>query len=203
MWGQFQEELKTIEVSSAQAASGVAKTAEDVGKVLEELLVLARQQSQTLISTDGFRPIIEQLHAEVRALRRVIARSGLTEGLLTSGPGDIRVWLHQLLALWTNLNEEWAKFFPTIPDAAALQFMTALANLGNHLLFVRSLLLELPPLKPPSGDFTVGGRVFHKKFGYGSIADIDGKKLAIHFDVAGDESVMENYVEHASEHDES
>jgi DNA helicase-2/ATP-dependent DNA helicase PcrA len=47
------------------------------------------------------------------------------------------------------------------------------------------------------GGFAVGGRVFHQKFGYGTIKAVEGNKLAIHFDVAGDKKVMDAFVEHA------
>jgi DNA helicase-2/ATP-dependent DNA helicase PcrA len=47
------------------------------------------------------------------------------------------------------------------------------------------------------GSFAVGDRVFHQKFGYGSITDVEDNKLSIHFDVAGDKKVMDAYVERA------
>ena len=47
------------------------------------------------------------------------------------------------------------------------------------------------------GGFAVGGRVFHQKFGYGTITNVEDNKLAIHFDVAGEKKVMDAFVEHA------
>ena len=47
------------------------------------------------------------------------------------------------------------------------------------------------------GGFVVGGRIFHQKFGYGTITGVEDNKLAIHFDVAGDKKVMDAFVEHA------
>jgi len=47
------------------------------------------------------------------------------------------------------------------------------------------------------GGFSVGGRVFHQKFGYGTVTAVEDNKLAIHFDVAGDKKVMDAFVEHA------
>jgi DNA helicase-2/ATP-dependent DNA helicase PcrA len=46
------------------------------------------------------------------------------------------------------------------------------------------------------GGFAVGNRVFHQKFGYGTVTEVEANKLAIHFDVAGDKKVMDAYVEH-------
>jgi len=47
------------------------------------------------------------------------------------------------------------------------------------------------------GGFSVGDRVFHQKFGYGSITEVEDNKLAIRFDIAGDKKVMDAYVERA------
>ena len=47
------------------------------------------------------------------------------------------------------------------------------------------------------GGFSVGGRVFHQKFGYGKITAVEDNKLAIRFDVAGEKKVMDAFVEHA------
>lgn len=43
--------------------------------------------------------------------------------------------------------------------------------------------------------FTVGDRIFHMKFGYGNIAGIDGNKLTIDFDKAGQKKVLDSFVE--------
>lgn len=46
----------------------------------------------------------------------------------------------------------------------------------------------------PRGDLSVGLRVFHQKFGYGVIAEIEGNKLEIDFEVAGRKRVMDSFV---------
>ena len=43
--------------------------------------------------------------------------------------------------------------------------------------------------------FSVGDRVFHLKFGNGNIASIDGNKLTIDFDKAGQKRVLDSFVE--------
>jgi DNA helicase-2/ATP-dependent DNA helicase PcrA len=45
--------------------------------------------------------------------------------------------------------------------------------------------------------FSVGDRVFHQKFGNGNITAIDGNKLTIQFDRAGEKRVVDSYVERA------
>ncbi|MCO6185692.1 ATP-dependent helicase [Rhizobium sp. L1K21] len=45
--------------------------------------------------------------------------------------------------------------------------------------------------------FAVGDRVFHLKFGNGNIAVIDGNKLTVNFDKAGQKRVLDGFVERA------
>ena len=46
----------------------------------------------------------------------------------------------------------------------------------------------------PRADLSVGLRVFHQKFGYGEIAEIEGNKLEIDFEAAGRKRVMDSFV---------
>jgi len=43
--------------------------------------------------------------------------------------------------------------------------------------------------------FTLGDRVFHQKFGNGNVTAIDGNKLTIQFDKAGEKRVVDSFVE--------
>ena len=43
-------------------------------------------------------------------------------------------------------------------------------------------------------DLSLGQRVFHQKFGYGTIAEIEGNKLEIDFEAAGRKRVMDSFV---------
>lgn len=43
-------------------------------------------------------------------------------------------------------------------------------------------------------EFALGERIFHEKFGYGRIAEIDGNKLTINFEKAGQKRVVESFV---------
>jgi DNA helicase-2/ATP-dependent DNA helicase PcrA len=47
--------------------------------------------------------------------------------------------------------------------------------------------------------FEPGERVFHQKFGYGIVAAVDGNKLTIDFDKAGQKRVVDSFVGRASE----
>lgn len=48
-----------------------------------------------------------------------------------------------------------------------------------------------------SGAYQRGDRVFHIKFGYGKVRDIEGNKLTVAFDQAGDKKVIDSFVEKA------
>lgn len=43
--------------------------------------------------------------------------------------------------------------------------------------------------------FSVGMRVFHQKFGYGKVMDVDGERLDIKFETSGDKRVIDRFVE--------
>ncbi|WP_374524831.1 ATP-dependent helicase [Sphingopyxis sp.] len=46
----------------------------------------------------------------------------------------------------------------------------------------------------PRSDLAIGMRVFHEKFGYGEIIDIDGNKLDVEFDQSGSKKVLDGFV---------
>ena len=45
--------------------------------------------------------------------------------------------------------------------------------------------------------FSIGDRVFHMKFGNGDVVAVDGNKLTIAFDRAGEKRVVDRFVERA------
>lgn len=46
-------------------------------------------------------------------------------------------------------------------------------------------------------EFEIGDRVFHMKFGNGNVASVDGNKLTINFDKAGEKKVLDGFVQKA------
>ena len=46
-------------------------------------------------------------------------------------------------------------------------------------------------------EFSIGDRVFHQKFGNGNVTAIDGNKLIVQFDKAGEKRVVDQYVQRA------
>ncbi len=47
----------------------------------------------------------------------------------------------------------------------------------------------------PNAAFPVGQRVFHQKFGYGTVSEIEGNKLTVEFEKAGQKKVVASFVE--------
>ena len=43
--------------------------------------------------------------------------------------------------------------------------------------------------------YTRGERVFHQKFGYGIVSAVEGNKLTVGFDKAGEKKVIDTFVE--------
>ncbi len=59
----------------------------------------------------------------------------------------------------------------------------------------QSSIPSMNTTKKTNGNFTVGQRVFHVKFGYGKVTNLSGNQLDVHFDKAGTKKVIETYVE--------
>ena len=50
---------------------------------------------------------------------------------------------------------------------------------------------------PSAAEYKRGDRVFHQKFGYGRVAAVEGNKLTVDFDKAGEKRVIDNFVTRA------
>ncbi|MBN8976814.1 MAG: UvrD-helicase domain-containing protein [Rhizobiales bacterium] len=48
-----------------------------------------------------------------------------------------------------------------------------------------------------TSEYSLGDRVFHQKFGYGRIVKVDGNKLTIAFDKAGEKKVVDSFIQRA------
>ncbi|MBN9013862.1 MAG: UvrD-helicase domain-containing protein, partial [Rhizobiales bacterium] len=48
-----------------------------------------------------------------------------------------------------------------------------------------------------TSEYSLGDRVFHQKFGYGRIVKVDGNKLSIAFDKAGEKKVVDSFIQRA------
>ena len=50
---------------------------------------------------------------------------------------------------------------------------------------------------PDSSQYTKGDRIFHQKFGYGRVTFVEGNKLSVYFDKAGEKKVIDTFVTRA------
>ncbi len=64
-----------------------------------------------------------------------------------------------------------------------------------HPSEVRGLTIDATAVS----SFTIGDRVFHQKFGYGEVMEIEGDKLDIEFDKAGSKKVVAKFIVSAAQ----
>jgi DNA helicase-2/ATP-dependent DNA helicase PcrA len=65
---------------------------------------------------------------------------------------------------------------------------------GGPLTIEGDLVARSVDLGNDRSAFDIGERVFHLKFGYGAIVDIEGNKLSIEFEKAGRKKVLESFI---------
>jgi DNA helicase-2/ATP-dependent DNA helicase PcrA len=90
----------------------------------------------------------------------------------------------------------WDAAWPSAVEVPSARWQPA-APLRRPLLVNSGPVPRRGEEVPRIGGFAVGGRVFHQKFGYGTITRVEDNKLSIRFDVAGDKKVMDAFVERA------
>ena len=74
----------------------------------------------------------------------------------------------------------------------------SLPPIGFPVLAQRPRVIEAweqPARAARNAAIPVGSRVFHQKFGNGNVTGIDGNKLTIQFDKAGEKRVVDSFVE--------
>ncbi len=64
----------------------------------------------------------------------------------------------------------------------------------QRLVAARTPLMPVEWSQPARADIGLGSRVFHTKFGYGTVAEIDGNRLEIEFEHAGRKRVLDSFV---------
>jgi DNA helicase II / ATP-dependent DNA helicase PcrA len=69
---------------------------------------------------------------------------------------------------------------------------TGFAAAPTRIVEARASVVSLG--NPGRGDIALGQRVFHSKFGYGTVAEIEGNKLEIDFEHAGRKRVLDSFV---------
>jgi DNA helicase II / ATP-dependent DNA helicase PcrA len=84
------------------------------------------------------------------------------------------------------------------PGWGAAWTQSQMGRAGRQPLLIESARVPLRGQDVPKvGGFAVGDRVFHQKFGYGTVRAVEDNRLAISFEQAGDKKVMDAFVERA------
>ena len=65
---------------------------------------------------------------------------------------------------------------------------------GKRAELVDNSIDRVSPSLASEGGFSTGDRVFHQKFGYGTVIVTEGDKLDIKFDKAGRKKVIDSFV---------
>jgi DNA helicase-2/ATP-dependent DNA helicase PcrA len=78
----------------------------------------------------------------------------------------------------------------------------AQANRASGMQRARAPLIEaqaytVQTSDPAAQEYQRGDRVFHQKFGYGRVSAVEGNKLTVDFDKAGEKRVIDNFVTRA------
>ena len=110
----------------------------------------------------------------------------------TSMSGGESLWR----ANWTTQNDPFADVARGTGRgpgwARAAGGTTGFTTVAPRLVEPRGSAVSLGT--PGRTDLTLGQRVFHTKFGYGSIALIEGNKLEVEFETAGRKRVLDSFV---------
>jgi DNA helicase-2/ATP-dependent DNA helicase PcrA len=108
-------------------------------------------------------------------------------------PAEHIVHLHRNPATRPDLGT----FLDDEPFAArpASRFRSRRAEMGKLIEGRAEILQSRAPGKP--GAFKAGDRIFHDKFGYGTVETVDGNKLDIAFEKSGRKKVIDSFVQPA------
>jgi len=98
---------------------------------------------------------------------------------------------------------------PGVRDMAVEPFSSGYQSPGWRRAQERGAFTSKPPMlegearliaksSPSDATYGVGDRIFHQKFGYGRIRAVEGNKLTVDFDKAGEKRVIDSFVVPAS-----
>jgi len=147
---------------------------------------------------------LSPLHASVlgtawlTAYRALFTKSGLRPGeavLIQGATGGMATALIQLgraagFEVWATSRSEEGR------AQAAMKADTA--TMGSSMTDDYSMVTPTGAVQDKAAvldSFKSGDRIFHQKFGYGTVRRVEDNKLAIAFDKAGDKMVMDSFVE--------
>ncbi|MEM6902584.1 MAG: 3'-5' exonuclease, partial [Pseudomonadota bacterium] len=93
---------------------------------------------------------------------------------------------------------DWSKIGQQ-PSASAARLRDAISDARKLQPRERVPDYEVPKRDRPNIAFRPGDRVFHDKFGYGTVTGVDNDKLQVNFDHTGQKKLMDSFLKPASE----
>jgi DNA helicase-2/ATP-dependent DNA helicase PcrA len=116
-------------------------------------------------------------------------------GYYGGGPG-----MQQTASRWEDTSFGGAGY--TSPGWQRAQARTATRTSFSEPSRVRTQVIEgegrlVAVSEPAASSYKRGERVFHQKFGYGQVIGVEGNKLTVSFDKAGEKKVIDSFVERA------
>ena len=88
-----------------------------------------------------------------------------------------------------------ARFLKPVRPGDQLILKTTILSINENGSLIEGTAELVATNDPTASAFDLGERVFHQKFGYGSIKNIDGNKLTVDFEKAGRKKVIASFVE--------
>ena len=99
---------------------------------------------------------------------------------MASSSSTVRVDAQRTALLAAPTVESESDYYATLAAASSADVRVARVTHGKSLVAARA--------------FKRGERVFHQKFGYGTIKSADGSKLTVKFEKAGEKKVLDGFV---------
>ena len=99
LWDQFTHGIRAVPESAPESKQ---EPAESTNPVLEEILVLSRQQTQMLASSESVSPVVHQINEQIEEIRHLLSVSALLDA-------DQGVW-YDLSRTWTRFLNTWEGF---------------------------------------------------------------------------------------------
>jgi DNA helicase-2/ATP-dependent DNA helicase PcrA len=93
-----------------------------------------------------------------------------------------------------GFEEEQSPFSGSRSDASSRDFGSGFSRRRGPMTIEGELVAKSTGT---ASEFSLDDRVFHQKFGYGHVVKIDGNKLTIAFDKAGEKKVVDSFVQKA------
>jgi DNA helicase-2/ATP-dependent DNA helicase PcrA len=147
---------------------------------------------------------MDERGAEGLEEERRLAYVGLTRARLraiVSHVANRRIYANWQSSIPSRFIDELPAAHVTVTGSESLRRDRVLAFAGQFPMAARRPRLveawEQPSRPPRTEEIPVGARVFHQKFGYGTVTATDDDKLDINFENSGTKRVLDRFVDRA------